>query len=47
VTVTDAKLENGLLVIDLVREAPEELKPRRIEIASGGGPKTIGHEKAA
>ena len=47
VTVTDAKLENGLLVIDLVREVPEELKPRRIEIASGGGPKTIEHEKAA
>jgi molecular chaperone IbpA len=47
VTVTNAKLENGLLVIDLVREVPEELKPRRIEIASGGGPKTIEHEKAA
>jgi molecular chaperone IbpA len=47
VTVRDAKLENGLLVIDLVREVPEELKPRRIEIASGGGPKTIEHEKAA
>jgi len=47
VTVTDAKLENGLLVIDLVREVPEELKPRRIDIASGGGPKTIEHEKAA
>jgi molecular chaperone IbpA len=40
-------LENGLLTIDLVREVPEELKPRRIEIASGGGPKTIEHEKAA
>jgi molecular chaperone IbpA len=47
VSVTDAKLENGLLVIELVREVPEELKPRRIEIASGGGPKTIEHEKAA
>jgi len=47
VTVTEAKLENGLLVIDLAREVPEELKPRRIEIASGGGPKTIEHEKAA
>jgi molecular chaperone IbpA len=47
VTVTDAKLENGLLVIDLVREVPEELKPRRIEIASGRGPRTIEHEKAA
>lgn len=47
VTVTRAKLENGLLMIDLVREVPEELKPRRIDIASGGGPKTIEHGKAA
>jgi molecular chaperone IbpA len=34
-------LENGLLVIDLVREVPEELKPRRIEIASGAAAKRI------
>ena len=27
-----ARLENGLLHIDLVREVPEALKPRRIEI---------------
>jgi hypothetical protein len=26
---------NGQLAIDLVCEAPEEMKPRRIEIASG------------
>ena len=32
VTVTDARLENGLLCIDLVREVPEALKPRRIAI---------------
>jgi len=30
-----AKLENGLLHVDLVREVPEALKPRKIEIASG------------
>lgn len=30
-----AATENGLLHIDLVREVPEALKPRRIEIASG------------
>lgn len=30
--VTGANLENGLLKIDLVRELPEEMKPRRIEI---------------
>ena len=41
VKVTGANLENGLLVIELKREVPEALKPRRIEIASDGGPKTI------
>jgi molecular chaperone IbpA len=34
VKVTGASLENGLLTIDLQREVPEALKPRRIEIAS-------------
>lgn len=32
VRVAGAKLENGLLTIDLVRELPEILKPRKIEI---------------
>ncbi|WP_455201837.1 Hsp20 family protein [Kaarinaea lacus] len=32
VKVTDAKLENGLLHIDLVREIPEAMKPRTIQI---------------
>src|SRR5581483_8551053 len=32
VEVTSARLENGLLTIDLVRELPDEMKPRRIEI---------------
>lgn len=36
VKVTHAALENGLLVIDLVRELPEQLKPRRIPIGSVG-----------
>jgi molecular chaperone IbpA len=36
VKVTDAKLENGLLTVELKREIPEALKPRRIEIASAG-----------
>ena len=47
VKVTNAKLENGLLTVDLVREVPEEMKPRRIQIAHGTGPKTIEHDKAA
>jgi molecular chaperone IbpA len=34
VKVAGANLENGLLTIDLKREIPEEMKPRRIEIAS-------------
>jgi molecular chaperone IbpA len=35
VKVTGARLANGLLEIDLVREVPEALKPRRIAINSG------------
>ena len=34
VRVTDAKLENGLLHIELVREVPEEKKPRVIPVTS-------------
>jgi len=32
--VTGARLENGLLHIELVRELPEAMKPRRIAIAT-------------
>lgn len=35
VVVKGAGLTNGLLTIDLKRELPEALKPRRIEIAAG------------
>ncbi|MBE1283726.1 MAG: Hsp20 family protein [Rhodobacteraceae bacterium] len=35
VRVTGASHENGMLHIDLKREVPEALKPRRIEIARG------------
>ncbi len=43
VEVSGAKLENGLLHIDLRRELPDAMKPRKIEIASANGasPKTI------
>lgn len=34
VRVANAKLEHGLLTIDLVRELPEVLKPRKIEIGT-------------
>lgn len=34
VKVTSADLQNGLLLIELEREVPEQLKPRRIELGS-------------
>jgi len=42
--VSGAAMENGLLHIDLKREIPEALKPRKIAIAAGNTntPKTIG-----
>jgi len=40
VVVKDARLENGLLHIDLVREVPEEKRPRKIAIA-GGNPNAL------
>jgi molecular chaperone IbpA len=48
--VTAANLENGLLVIELVREIPEAMKPRRIEIRSAErspGPRRVEHTQAA
>ena len=36
VKVVGANFENGLLIIELKREVPEALKPRRIEIAGSG-----------
>jgi len=47
VKVTGAKLENGLLTIDLVRELPEEMKPRRIEIRSAETRQIEGQKQAA
>jgi molecular chaperone IbpA len=35
VEVKDADLRDGMLVVDLVREIPEAMKPRRIEIGAG------------
>ena len=39
-----ANLENGLLTIEIVREIPEELKPRRISIGSGEGQAPAGKQ---
>jgi len=38
VKVRSASLENGMLLIDLVREIPEALKPRRIAVTEGSTP---------
>jgi len=47
VEVSEARLRNGLLTIELVRKVPEEKKPRRIVIGAGGNePKTIEHQAA-
>ena len=52
VQVKQAFFRNGLLVIDLVREVPEAMKPRRIEVQTGKAldnekRKTIEHSKVA
>ena len=41
VKVNGASLENGLLTIDLMREIPEAMKPRRIAIGSGNAPPMV------
>jgi molecular chaperone IbpA len=38
VVVKSASYDHGVLTIDLAREVPEALKPRRIEIAPGADP---------
>ena len=40
VRVAGAKLENGLLTVELVRELPEIMKPRKIEISGASASKT-------
>lgn len=48
VRVDTARLDDGLLTLELVREIPEEMKPKKIQIA-GSGQKSIsqGEGKAA
>jgi len=47
IKVTDAELENGLLRINLAREVPESMKPRRIEIGKAGAQPKVIDQKAA
>ena len=44
VKVTGASVADGLLTIDLKREVPDALKPRRIEIATGGAPNPVSQD---
>jgi len=45
--VKGASLEQGLLSLELVREVPEAMKLRTIQIGGASQPKTIEGEKAA
>ena len=47
VQVKNASFEDGLLKIELVREVPEAMKPRRIAINGGATKPTIEQKKAA
>jgi molecular chaperone IbpA len=47
IRVVGAAMENGLLTVELVREIPEQMKPRKIEISSGKKPTTILGKKIA
>ena len=47
VQVKNASFEDGLLKIDLVREVPEAMKPRRIAINGAPTKPTIEQKKAA
>jgi molecular chaperone IbpA len=47
IQVKGALFEGGLLKIDLVREVPEAMKPRRIAIGVGKDEHTIEHQKVA
>ena len=37
IRVTGARLENGLLFVELVREVPEAMKPRSIKVETRPG----------
>jgi molecular chaperone IbpA len=47
VQVKGANFVDGLLKIELVREVPEAMKPRRITINAGNDNQMIEHQKAA
>jgi molecular chaperone IbpA len=47
VKVAGASLNNGMLVIDLVREVPEAMRPRKIQIGNRNQPQQIEGRAAA
>jgi molecular chaperone IbpA len=47
IKVTGAKLENGLLAVELVREIPEAMKPRTISITNGDKKAKVIENEAA
>ena len=46
VQVKGADLKDGLLSIDLVREVPEAMKPRKIEIGGGEGQARVAEQSS-
>jgi molecular chaperone IbpA len=46
IKVVGASLDNGLLHVDLVREIPETMKPRKIDIAAGSDAPVLGQKAA-
>jgi molecular chaperone IbpA len=46
IKVAGASLDNGLLHVDLVREIPEAMKPRKVEIAKNAAPQVIDQKAA-
>ena len=47
IKVAEAEMKDGLLSIELVREIPEAMKPRKISIGGGAdGPRTIDADKS-
>jgi molecular chaperone IbpA len=47
IKVTGASMDNGLLHVDLVREVPEEAKPRQIKIGEAVSQPQVEQQKAA
>ena len=47
VRVESANLADGLLVVELVREVPEAMKPKKIAVNTGEQPVAIEHRDAA